>query len=80
MSVEIDGILYFTADEVALRAGVSRQTLWRWRQDGNVPGVHKYRGTRLLFTEEEVQLVLDFAHRIEPAEIRKISGSGVSTA
>ena len=78
MPVEIAELLYFTADEVAMRADVSRQTLWRWRQEGNVPGGHRYRGRRLLFTEEEVQLVLDFAHRLEPAEIRRISTRGAS--
>ena len=69
MGLEVGGITYLTADEVAERAAVSRQTLWRWRQDGHVPAGRRYRGRRLLFTEDELGQVLEFAHRMEPAEI-----------
>jgi predicted site-specific integrase-resolvase len=78
MPVEIDQVSYLTADEVAVLARVSRQTLWRWRQDGNVPPGHRYRGKQLLFTEVEVQHVLDFADRIEPVQLGKVSGHGTT--
>ena len=73
MGLEVGGITYLTADEVAERAAVSRQTLWRWRQEGRVPAGRRYRGRRLLFTEDELNQVLEFAHRMEPAEIGSVS-------
>ena len=75
MGLEVGGIIYLTADEVADRAAISRQTLWRWRQEGHVPAGRRYRGRRLLFTEAELGQVLEFAHRMEPAEIGQVSGS-----
>jgi len=75
MGLEVGGIVYLTADEVAERAGISRQTLWRWRQEGRVPAGRRYRGRRLLFTEGELGLILEFAHRIEPAEIGPVQVS-----
>jgi predicted DNA-binding transcriptional regulator AlpA len=76
MPVEIDQVSYMTADEVADLARVSRQTLWRWRQDGSVPQGLRYRGKQLLFTQADVQQVLDFAHRIEPAELGRVADRG----
>ncbi len=69
MPLEVDGVKYFSADEVADRAEVSRQTLWRWRQDCLVPAGRKYRGRRLLFSEDDLQAVLEFAHRIQPVQL-----------
>ena len=34
MALVIDGAVYLSASEVAERLDISRQTLWRWRQDG----------------------------------------------
>lgn len=73
MPVTIDQVSYMTADEVADLARVSRQTLWRWRQDGNVPPGYRYRGKKLLFTEADARLVLDFAHRIEPVNLGNVA-------
>lgn len=69
MSLKVDGVTYFSADEVAEQAEVSRQTLWRWRQDELVPAGRKYRGRRLLFSEDELQAILEFAHRLEPVQL-----------
>ena len=67
-SLSIDGVLYFTAGRAAREAGVSRQTLWRWRQDGKVPAGRRYRDKQILFTRAELDRVRDYAHRIEPLE------------
>src|SRR5215469_16172088 len=37
MPVQIDGEEYFTHSEVSEELAVSRQTLWRWREKGQVP-------------------------------------------
>lgn len=64
----IDGTTYFTAAAVARAAGVTRQTLWRWRQDGKVPAGRKYRDKQVVFTSAESDLIREYAHRLEPIE------------
>jgi hypothetical protein len=66
MPVEIDGKHYFSPHDVAREVGVSRQTLWRWRQQGKIPAGNRYRGRQVLFTDVERQVILEYAHRIEP--------------
>jgi hypothetical protein len=61
MPTKVKGITYYTASEVAQNAGITRQTLWRWRQLGEVPSGRQQKDRRLLFTEEEVNLVSGFA-------------------
>lgn len=68
MSLTIEGIEFFTNTEVARRLGVSRQTLWRWRADGDVPAGRRYRRKSVVFTKAEVDLIFAFANRIEPIE------------
>jgi len=68
MAVDIDGVTYFTATEVVDLVEVSRQTLWRWRQDGSVPTGRRYRGRHIVFTAHEVELIRQFANRLEPIE------------
>ena len=65
-TVEIDGNSYYTAAHVAKVLGISRQTLWRWRQEGRIPPGHRYRGRQVVFTEDELTVIRDFANRIEP--------------
>lgn len=66
LGLVIDGVSYFTAAEVARVAGVTRQTLWRWRQDGKVPSGRKYRDKQVVFTQAESELIREYAHRLEP--------------
>jgi hypothetical protein len=56
--LEIDGVRYFSASELLIELGVSRQTLWRWRQQRKIPA-------------DEVELIRQYANRIEPNEERK---------
>jgi transposase-like protein len=62
----IDGTTYFSAAHVARAAGVTRQTLWRWRQEGKVPAGRKYRDKQVVFTKDESELIREYAHRLEP--------------
>lgn len=68
MPVEVDGVTYYSASEVASAAGISRQSLWRWRTEGKVPAGRRYRDRQILFTAHEVQQVKEYANRLEPAD------------
>jgi excisionase family DNA binding protein len=65
MAVDVKGTRYLSATEIAKRIGVSRQTLWRWRNQGKIPAGRRYRDRQILFTEDELQQILDFANRVE---------------
>lgn len=65
--IEIDGVAYYTAAQVADAAGITRQTLWRWRQRGHVPSGQRFRDRQLLFSEDEFSSVVKFANRLVPA-------------
>jgi hypothetical protein len=67
-SVLIDGVTYYVAAEICRDLGVARQTLWRWRDARKIPAGHRYRGYQILFTEEEVVTIRQYANRLEPAE------------
>lgn len=67
-TVKINGTEYVSAGEVAREVGVSRQTMWRWRQDGKIPVGQRFRDGRVLFTAEELQEVRRFANRLEPID------------
>ncbi len=71
MAVEINGINYLSASELLKTVSVTRQTLWRWRQEGKVPAGHRYRGRRVVFSPDEVEAIHEYANRIE-----RIDGSG----
>ena len=66
MSLNIDGKEYYSANEVLDRLTVTRQTLWRWRQQGKVPSGYLYRRKWVLFTADEVDEISRFANQLEP--------------
>lgn len=72
MPVRIDGEEYFTNSEVSEELGVSRQTLWRWREKGRIPTGLRYRTRQVLFKKAEVEVIRQFANHLEPIEL----GSG----
>ena len=57
MPTRIDGSIYLSCAEVAEACGVSRQTIWRWRQGGVIPQGELRRGRSVLFSETEVAFV-----------------------
>src|SRR6266576_3725343 len=65
-AVEINGVKYFTLDDVAAAVGRTRVTIWRWRQDGVIPQGHRDRRRRVLFTSGELEAVRAFASSVEP--------------
>ncbi|MCG7955068.1 MAG: helix-turn-helix domain-containing protein [Candidatus Thiodiazotropha endolucinida] len=68
MTVEINGIKYLSATEVLETVDVTRQTLWRWRQEGKIPAGHRFRGRQVVFSLEEVTAIQEYANRIEPID------------
>jgi predicted DNA-binding transcriptional regulator AlpA len=64
--VNIAGAPYLPATEVARRVGISRTTMWRWRQEGKIPLGRRYRGGLVLFSPAEVESVRSYADRLEP--------------
>ena len=67
MPVVVEGQTYYSAAELSRNLGVTRQTLWRWRHDGYVPGGRRYRGRVVLFNAAEAQQIAAYANRLEPA-------------
>ena len=61
-----NGVLDFVEPEVAQDVGVVRQTLWRWRQDKKIPPGHRYRDRQILYSQEELNEIREFAHKLEP--------------
>lgn len=68
MPVELNRRLYFSVNEVLGDTGVSRQTLWRWRQDGKVPIGHRFRDRQVLFDEDEFHAIRSYATQVEPLD------------
>ena len=66
MAIEIDGVSYFSPTDLITELGVSRQTLWRWRQEGKIPAGNRFRNRMVLFTTLEAETIRDYANRIEP--------------
>jgi hypothetical protein len=68
MPIDIGGTQYLITAEVLDGLKVSRQTLWRWRQQGKIPAGHRYRGREVVFSPAEVAAIREFANRVEPIE------------
>ena len=68
MPIKIRGLDYFTAADVTERLQVTRQTLWRWRQNGLIPRGHRFRNRIVVFTPAEVKEIDLFANRIDPID------------
>jgi len=66
--VEIDDLEFFGASELAEELSISRQTLWRWRNDGKIPIGQRFRDGRVLFTAEEAEEVRRYANHLEPID------------
>ena len=69
MPVTIEGEEYYTNSEVSDELRVSRQTLWRWREKGDIPAGLRYRTRQVLFKGEEVDVIRQYANRLVPIEL-----------
>ena len=81
MPLTIEGVEFFTTTDVTQILGISRQTLWRWRAEGNVPLGRRFRRKSVVFTKVEVDEIVAFANKIEPIAVEDRSlGAGRQTA
>ena len=64
MPSQIDGSIFYTCTDVAQACAVSRQTIWRWRQDGLIPSGRTNRTRSVVFTESEMNYIR--AHATQP--------------
>jgi predicted site-specific integrase-resolvase len=71
MPVLINGTEYLSAAEMMRELGISRQTLYRWRQEGKVPSGHRFRDGKILFTREQADEIRDFALHVERADVAR---------
>jgi predicted DNA-binding transcriptional regulator AlpA len=68
MPVQVGSAKYYTNNELSDELGVSRQTLWRWREKGRIPPGVRSRNRQVLFTEAEVAIIREYATKLEPIE------------
>jgi predicted DNA-binding transcriptional regulator AlpA len=66
MPIEIEGVRYLTRTELLDELAVTRQTLWRWQREGKIPTGQRYRGRLVVFGPGEVEVIREFANRLEP--------------
>ena len=67
MPITIEGVTYFSAEDIRSEMSISRQTIWRWRKTRKIPQGHRYRDSHILFTREEFDAIRMYAHRLAPA-------------
>lgn len=72
VGIRVNGVEYFSAADVLKELGVSRQTFWRWRQQGKIPAGYRFRDGKILFTAEELKAIRQFANLVEPIDIRGV--------
>jgi hypothetical protein len=65
MPVNINNINYISTAEIITDLSISRQTFWRWRHAKKIPLGYRYRDGRIFYTEDEVELIKQYAHRLE---------------
>lgn len=68
MPVNINNISYLPVSELLDELEVTRQTLWRWRQEGKIPAGHRMRNRMVVFSPVEVDEIKAFANQVEPIE------------
>ncbi len=64
----ISGLTYFTASDAAQQMAVSRQTLWRWRQEAKIPPDHRFRNRHVVLTPAMVKEIEQYATWIDPID------------
>lgn len=66
--ITVGGETFYEHTEITRQLGISRQTLYNWRNKGRIPEGGRLRG-KVLFTAEELKEILAYALRVEPAGV-----------
>ncbi|MFH1457852.1 MAG: MerR family transcriptional regulator [Candidatus Omnitrophota bacterium] len=62
---------YYSTREVLKKVGISRNTIFLWFKYRKVPEVQRDRNGHRIFTEKDIQLILNYKNKtIPPKEIR----------
>lgn len=61
---------YFSTNEVAAEAGISRDTLLRWLKDGKISEPGRDRNGWRAFTKTEMTAVIRYAKKYTPSPAR----------
>lgn len=68
MPLTIDGVQYATVVDMLKQTGITRQTLWRWRQEGVIPKGRRFRSRQVVFSPEDADAIRQYANRVEPID------------
>ena len=69
MPITIQGVAYHAIAEITKELRISRQTLWRWRQEGKIPQGSRFRDRQIVFSPAEREAIREYAHHLEPVEL-----------
>jgi len=65
MPTEIEGSIFYSCTDVATACNVSRQTIWRWRQEGLIPMGRSRKGRSVAFSATELEYIRAHARQLE---------------
>jgi hypothetical protein len=68
MPVKIHGLEYYTVSDLLERLDVSRQTFWRWRQEGKIPAGQRFRNRDVVLTPQQMRDIESFANLLDPID------------
>ncbi len=57
---------FYTTKEVLKKVKISRNTLFLWLKKGKIPEVARDRNGHRIFTNKDIQAILDFKHKVLP--------------
>lgn len=60
----------YSTNDVAEKAGVSRDTILRWLRDGKIPEPDRDRNGWRIFNDQELKVILRYANKVTPAPRR----------
>ncbi len=56
--IVLNDTVYFTAADIVRERQISRQTFWRWRQEGKIPSGHRFRASSAFFKRTAEDMVV----------------------
>jgi len=57
---------FYSTREVLKKVGISRNTLFLWFKHGKITEVQRDRNGHRIYTERDIQIILDYKNKIIP--------------